>query len=46
MRKILIFLNNPGNILKTDISNVKSHLFNFLLPYNGLDTHRGNQPLS
>ena len=45
MRQILKFLNNPRNILKTEITNGKPRIFNFLWPYNGRDTQTGNQPL-
>ena len=44
--KLLKLFNNPGNILQTDIINGMPCLFVFIWPYNGIETKRGNQPLS
>ena len=45
IRQLLKLLNNLGNILQADISNGMPCLFLFLWPSNGIETHRGNQPL-
>ena len=46
MRQILKFLDNLRKIPKTDISNGKPCLFNFIWTYNFIGTQSGNQPLS
>ena len=46
IRQLPRLLNNLRNILQTEISAGISWLFVFLWPFNGLETQRGNQPLS
>ena len=46
IRQLLKFLNELLNILHNDIRNGITCLFVFLWPYNGIETQRGNQPLS
>ena len=46
IKQILKFLNNLRNILNTDFSNDKTCLFNMFWPSNGIETQRGNQPLT
>ena len=46
IRHILKLLNNLRNILNTDFSNDKPCLFNIFWPSNGIETQRGNQPLT
>ena len=46
IRQLFKWLNNLRNILQTEISNCIPFLFVLIWPSNGLETQRGNQPLS